>query len=70
MISHIVFDSSYVGDTYDWFENILIVMDQELWYDPTLGHNHLKEFFFSDIHQFCLIHHRDTPFLVEGWFFF
>ena len=30
MISHIVFDSSYVGDTYDWFENILIVMDQEL----------------------------------------
>ena len=45
MTSHIVFDSSYVSDTWDWFESVLIVMDQELWYDPTLGHNHLREFF-------------------------
>ena len=43
--SCIVFDSSYVSDTWDWFESVLIVMDQELWYDPTLGHNHLREFF-------------------------
>ena len=43
MTSHIVFDNSYVGDAWDWFESILIVMDQELWYDPTLGHSHLKE---------------------------
>ena len=43
--SCIVFHSSYVSDTWDWFERILIVMDQELWYDPTLGHNHLREFF-------------------------
>ena len=45
MTSHIVFDSSYVSDTWDWFGSILFVMDQELWYDPTLGHNHLREFF-------------------------
>ena len=45
MTSHIVFDSSYVSDTWDWFESILIVMDQELWYDLTLGHSHLREFF-------------------------
>lgn len=46
MTSHIVFDSSYVSDTWDWFESVLIVMDQELWYDPTLGHSHLREFFY------------------------
>ena len=46
MTSHIVFDSSYVSDTWDWFESILIVLDQELWYDPTLGHNHLREFYY------------------------
>ena len=46
MTSHIVFDSSYVSDTWDWFESILIVMDQELWYDPTLGHSHLREFYY------------------------
>ena len=45
-LSHIVFDSSYVSDTRDWFESILIVMDQELWYDPTLGHSHLREFYY------------------------
>ena len=45
MTSHIVFDSSYVSDTWDWFGSILFVMDQELWYDPTMGHNHLREFF-------------------------
>ena len=45
MTSHIVFDSSYVSDTWDWFGSILFVMDQELWYDPTLGHSHLREFF-------------------------
>ena len=44
-LSHIVFDSSYVSDTRDWFESVLIVMDQKLWYDPTLGHSHLREFF-------------------------
>ena len=37
MTSHIVFDSSYVGDTWDWFESILIVLDQGLWYDPYTG---------------------------------
>ena len=37
MISCIVFDSSHMGDILDWSESILIVMDQELWYDPTLG---------------------------------
>ena len=51
MTSHVVFDSSYVSDTWDGFESILIVIDQELWYDPTLGHSHLREFFFlSDDH--------------------
>ena len=35
--SRIVFDSSYVSDTWDWFESILIVMDLELWYDPYTG---------------------------------
>ena len=44
--SCIVFDSSYVSDPWDWFGSILFVMDQELWYDPTLGHSHLREFFF------------------------
>ena len=46
MTSHIMFDSSYVSDTWDWFESILIVIDRELWYDLTLGHSHLREFFF------------------------
>ena len=45
MTSHVVFDSSYVSDTWDWFGSIMFVMDQELWYDPTLGHSHLREFF-------------------------
>ena len=44
MTSHVVFDSSYVSDTRDWFGSILFVMDQELWYDLTLGHSHLREF--------------------------
>ena len=44
MTSHIMFDSSYVSDTWDWFESILIVTDRELWYDPTLGHSRLREF--------------------------
>ena len=55
MTSHIAFDSSYVGDTWDWFESILIVMDQELWYDSTLGHSHLREFLLG-MQPFCLIH--------------
>ena len=46
MTSHIVFDSSYVSDTWDWFGSIFFVMDQELWYDPTLGHSHLREFYY------------------------
>ena len=46
MTSHIMFDSSYVSDTWDWFESILIVMDRELWYDLTLGHSHLREFYY------------------------
>ena len=46
MTSHIVFDSSYVSDTWDWFGSILFVMDQELWYDLTLGHSHLREFYY------------------------
>ena len=46
MTSHIVFDSSYVSDTWDWFGSILFVMDQELWYGPTLGHSHLREFYY------------------------
>ena len=44
MTSCIVFDSTHVGDTWDWLKSILIVEDQELWYDFTLGHNHFKEF--------------------------
>ena len=48
MTSHIMFDSSYVSDTWDWFESILIVMDRELWYDLTLGHSHLREFLSDD----------------------
>ena len=40
------FDSSHVGDTWDWLENILIMIGQELWYDPILGHSHLGEFFY------------------------
>ena len=46
-LSHIVFDSSYVSDTWDGFESILIVIDQELWYGPTLGHSHLREFYYQ-----------------------
>ena len=46
MTSHIVFDNSYVSNTWDWFGSILFVMDQELWYDPTLGHSHLREFYY------------------------
>ena len=46
MTSHFVLDSSYVSDTWDWFRSILFVMDQELWYDPTLGHSHLREFYY------------------------
>ena len=30
-------------------------MDQELWYDSTLGHNHSREFLL-DMQSFCLIH--------------
>ena len=45
MTSHIMFDSSYVSDTWDWFESTLIVTDRELWYDLTLGHSHLRESF-------------------------
>ena len=44
--SCIVLDSSYVSGTWDWFESILIVMDRELWYDLTLGHSHLREFYY------------------------
>ena len=40
------FDSSHVGDTWDWLESILIMISQELWYDPILGHSHLREFFY------------------------
>ena len=47
MILYIVFDDTHVGNTWGWWESILIVMDQELWHDPTLGHNHLKEFLSS-----------------------
>ena len=46
MTSHIVFDSSYVSDTWDWFRSILFVIDRELWYDLTLGHSHLREFYY------------------------
>ena len=49
------FDSSHVGDTWDWLESILIMIGQELWYDPTLGHSHLREFFLSGMQPFCLI---------------
>ena len=45
MTSRIMFDSFHMGDIWDWSESILIVIDQELWYDPTLGHNHLREFY-------------------------
>ena len=50
-LSHIVFDSSYVSHTWDGFESILIVIDQELWYDPTLEHSHLiRSFTLGHIH--------------------
>ena len=46
MTSHSMFDSSYVSDTWDWFESILFVIDRELRYDLTLGHSHLREFYY------------------------
>ena len=55
MISCIVFDSPHMGNIWDWLESILIVMDHELWYDPTLGHSHLREF-LSSMRPFFLIH--------------
>ena len=66
MTSHIVFDNSYVGDTWDWLESILIVIDQELWYGPTLGHSHLREFFLSGMQPFCLIHRIGAHFSWLG----
>ena len=61
--SCIVFDSSYVSDTWDWFGSILFVMDQELWYDPTLGIA-ISESFFSIEWPLC----RDILFSVDDGF--
>ena len=69
MASHIVFDSSYVGDTWDWFKSILIVIDQELWYDPTLGHSHLKEFFYRVCNHFAWYIVLGHTFLGRGLIF-
>ena len=45
-------------------------MDQESWYDPILGHNHLREFFFIGYAAILLdTSHWGTPFLVGVWFF-
>ena len=38
MTSHIVFDSSHMGDTWDWWDIIAwSMMDEELWYDLHCG---------------------------------
>ena len=65
MTSHIVFDSSHVGDTWDWLESILIMIDQELWYDPTLGHSHLREFFMGYAAILLDTSYQGTHFLVR-----
>ena len=44
MISHIMFDIYHMSDPS---ESIMIMMVQKLRYDPTLGHNYLREFFFG-----------------------
>ena len=64
------FDSSHVGDTWDWLESILIMIGQEWWYYPTLGHSHLREFFIGYATILFDTSHWGTPFLIEGWFFF
>ena len=67
--SHIVFNNSHVCGTWDWLERILIVIDQELWYDPTLGHSHFREFFYhvcSHSTWYIALRHA---FLGQGWFF-
>ena len=70
MTSHIVFDSSYVGDTWDWLESILIMVVSELWYDPTLWHSHLRElFYWVCSHSTWYIALGSTPFLLKGCFF-
>ena len=38
------FDGSHMGDSWDRLVSILIMMVQELWYDPTLGHSPLRKF--------------------------
>ena len=57
-----------IFEIWDLKESILIVMDQELWYDPTLWHSHLREF-LSYIQPFCLIH-RIRAYLswLGSWF--
>ena len=69
MTSHIVFDSSHVSDNWDWLESILIMIDQEMWYDPTLGHSHLREFFMGYAAILLDTSHQGTYFLVGDWFF-
>ena len=69
MTSHIVFDSSYVSDTWDWFESILIDWTRCYGMIPTLGHSHLRDCFFIEYVVFLLdTSHWGTPSLVRGWF--
>ena len=69
MTSHIVFDSSYVRDTQDWFESILINWTRSYGMIPILGHNHLRRCFFIEYAVFLLdTSHWSTPSLVGGWF--
>ena len=62
------FNSSYVGNIWDWFKSTLIMMVQELWYDPTLGHSHLREFFIGYVVILLDTLHWGTLSLVGGWF--
>ena len=61
------FDGSHVGDTWDRLVSILIMMVQELWYDPTLGHSHLREFVGYATTLFDVLH-WGIPFLASYGF--
>ena len=59
MISHIMFDIYHMSDPS---ESIMIMMVQKLRYDPTLGHNYLREFFLDMQPFYSMYYTRAYPF--------
>ena len=69
MLSCIMFDSSHMGDTWDWLESILIMRDYERWHDLSFGHTHLRRLLL-DMQPLCLTYYiEEYPFqpVMHSW---